>query len=83
MRPLMQPCKFTFDDERVFCGYAYGSTWNGFDNVAVTPEVRNEIIAHFKAQGASEEDLDQFREIEIDNGLVSLGWGFATQIVRD
>ena len=28
-------CKFTFDDA-VWNGFSHGSTWNGFDNVAVT-----------------------------------------------
>lgn len=79
----MKPCKFTFDDEQVFCGFAYGSTWNGFDNVAVTPEVRCQIIAYFHAQGADNETLDSFREIEVVDGLVCLGWGFATQIVEE
>jgi hypothetical protein len=46
----MKPCKFTFDDTPAFDGFAYGSTWNGFDNVAVTPEVRDQIVAYFKKE---------------------------------
>jgi hypothetical protein len=74
----MKPCKFTFDDETVYDGFAHGSTWNGFDNVAVTKETLDRIIADTDEQSA-----EQFREIEpMENGLYSLGWGFTTQIVE-
>ena len=43
----MKPCKFTFDDEKVYDGFAHGSTWNGFDNVAVTKETLDKIVADF------------------------------------
>jgi hypothetical protein len=79
MEGQMKPCKFTFDDERVFDGFAHGSTWNGFDNVAVTKETLDQIIA-----ASSPEDAEAFREIEpMECGLYSLGWCFATQIVED
>jgi hypothetical protein len=79
MEGQMKPCKFTFDDERVFEGFAHGSTWNGFDNVAVTKETLDQIIA-----ASSAEDAEAFREIEpMECGLYSLGWGFTTQIVED
>lgn len=83
------PCKFTFDDEKVWDGFAHGSTWNGFDNVAVTKETLDAIIAHFKAEaikyGWGDDALDDgMAEIQpMDNGLYSLGWGYCTQIVDE
>ena len=77
----MEPCKFTFDDEKVWDGFSHGSTWNGFDNVAVTKETLEKIAAESDAIG-DDETAEMFREIQpMDNGLYSLGWGFSTQIV--
>ena len=74
----MTPCKFTFDDEKQYNGFAHGSTWNGFDNVAVTKKILDQLIA----EAPTAEDAEMFREIEpMENGLYSLGWGFATSIV--
>lgn len=76
----MRSCKFVFDDGPAFDGFAYGSTWNGFDNVAVTPAVLDQIKQHF---ADSPESTEAFAGLEVDaDGLVSLGWGFSTQIVE-
>jgi hypothetical protein len=73
-------CKFQFDDGPVWTGFSHGSKWNGFDNVAVTRTTLDAIVAWTE----NEEDKDMFREIEpMENGLYSLGWGFATQIVDE
>jgi hypothetical protein len=80
----MKPCKFTFDDEKIFDGFAHGSTWNGFDNVAVTKETLEEIIKWAESHGSTAEEIEDYRGIEpMENGLISLGWGYATQIVGD
>lgn len=77
----LTPCRFVFLDSPIFAGYAYGSTWNGFDNVAVTPAVRDQIVAYFSAT-QPQEDLDSF-DIEPDeDGLISLRDGYATEIVE-
>jgi hypothetical protein len=91
LRPhLMEPCRFTFDDETAFDGFAYGSTWNGFDNVAVTAETFAEICEHFRRQCGGDERAyrnamgeDWFALAPGDDGLISLGWGYATTIVRE
>ncbi len=88
MQTTMRPCRFTFDDSPVFEGYAHGSTWNGFDNVAVTPAVRQEIVAYFSRNFPVDPDIEEGNRdmlaIEpMANGLISLGWGYATQIVSD
>lgn len=70
----LEPCRFTFDDDTVFEGFAHGSTWNGFGNVAVTAAVRDEIIAHFAKLG---DDVSDMKEITpMANGLFSLGVDF-------
>ncbi len=86
----MTPCRFTFDDSPVFDGYAHGSTWNGFDNVAVTPAVLAEIVAYFRKAYPDDPDTEQgnldlllLAEFPMENGLISLGWGYVTQIVSD
>jgi hypothetical protein len=78
MESKMKACKFTFDDEKVWSGFACGTTWNGFDNVAVTKEIAAEIDRYFEGQDCA------ISEIEPDkNGLISLANGFATQIVYE
>ena len=89
----MQPCKFTFDDFPVFDGFAHGSTWNGFDNVAVTYDERLKIAEWMRAgahvSDCVDEEVHDLLAIEpIDSApdrptLYSLGWGYATQIVRE
>jgi hypothetical protein len=83
----MKPCKFTFEGTPAFDGFADGSTWNSFDNVAVTPAVRDQIVAYFKKEyGERYQEVfgDDLEQCEIGaDGLVSLGGGFATQIVED
>ncbi len=83
----MKPCRFTFDDSREFEGFAHGSTWNGFDNVAVTPETRDKIVAWFAQAYPGEETDELNRDMlaisPMENGLISLGWGYATQIVSE
>jgi hypothetical protein len=77
----MTPCRFVFDDSPAFDGFAHGSTWNGFDNVAVTPDTLAQIKAYYR--GIGDECVDEsFADIAVGkDGLISLGWGFTTQIV--
>jgi len=82
---MMRPCKFSFDQEDlVYDGFAHGSTWNGFDNVAVTREVLDKIIADMCGPFNGDETRELFQAIEpMDNGLYSLGWGFTTTIIEE
>jgi len=78
----MKPCRFTFDDTPAFDGFAHGSKWNGFDNVAVTKETLADIVQYFWVTGDNE-TAEQLMEITpTENGMISLGWGYATQIVE-
>lgn len=90
----MEPCKFSFDDSPVFEGFSHGSTWNGFDNVAVTAGERERIAAYFRESSVSGDDaengvadlmaIEPFHPNGYDGrDLYSLGWGYATQIVRE
>ena len=82
----LPPCKFTFDDDRVFEGFSHGSTWNGWDNVSVTPAVRDEIVAHFRATWPGDDDdngNNDMLALEPDErGLICLGWCYTTTIVE-
>jgi hypothetical protein len=84
--PSMRPCVFAFDDEQEFPGFAHGTTWNGFDNVSVEPQVRDAIVAHFRESDCHPDteaaNLDILALPTVD-GLVSLANGYATQIIRD
>ena len=78
----MERCKFEFDCGPAWEGFSHGSTWNNFDNVAVTKDTLEKIIAWFEADGCDADTTDSFRSIEpMEAGLYSLGWGFATRIV--
>jgi hypothetical protein len=85
----MTPCKFTFDDGPQWDGFAHGSTWNGFDNVAVTHAERKRIAdwmiaSAFDKDAVREEVQDLLAITPIDGTMLfSLGWGYATHIVRD
>jgi hypothetical protein len=79
----LTPCKFTFDDTPAFNGFAHGSKWNGFDNIAVTREVLRDIVDYFENQNDYETARDLSRIDPMDNGLFSLGWGCTTTIVDD
>jgi hypothetical protein len=79
----MKACRFTFDETPAFDGFTDGTTWNGFDNVWVTPEVIEIITAYFR----SHDDPETATELEQlpmgFNGLICLGYGYATQITND
>lgn len=78
----MKACKFTFADEQEFEGFAVGTTWNGFDNVRVTPETFEQIKAYFSEVNGPEDHDPETWSIPVgEDGLVDLSNGFATQIV--
>ncbi len=76
----LPPCKFSFEGTPIFDGYALGSEWNGFDNVAVTPATARQIADYFRSTGhaVTAEDIEAIPPDE--NGLVSFAGGYATQI---
>jgi hypothetical protein len=41
----LKPCRFYFGDDPTYDGFTDGTTWNGFDNVWVTPEVHKQVMA--------------------------------------
>jgi hypothetical protein len=82
----MRKCKWSFDDERIYDGFTDDTYWNGFLNVSVTPEVRDEIVKNLRAELA-DGDIDQAEAIgdiaalPIMDGLVSFAGGYATSEV--
>jgi hypothetical protein len=81
----LRPVKFIFDDGPEFDGFAHDSKWNGFDNVSVTPAVLEEICTYFASLDPHNEDMAEensyMRALPVVDGLVCLGWGYATTIV--
>lgn len=80
--------KFFFDmlPWQHFDGVAVGTTWNGFDNVRVTPKVAAEIDAFFadlEVDEAPENRSDPIAAMTVKDGLIDLSNGFTTVIVRD
>lgn len=73
------PRTFSFDDVSYPC-FDLESTWNGFDNVSISPETRDLIIADWKAmEGFDQETVDDLAALEVEeDGRVCLGWCYAT-----
>jgi hypothetical protein len=77
---------FDMNPERLFDGVAVGTTWNGFDNVMVTPEVASEIDEFFRrledGWGYAPDNpsrSDPIAEMPVGpDGLIDLSNGFAT-----
>ena len=87
----MDQCRFTFSSGGpIWEGFADGTTWNGFDNGAVTVEVFNAIKAHFQSADGAENNPDEPGYWEygpnpesrfcLIDGLVALGWMMDTII---
>jgi hypothetical protein len=85
------PVRFTFDDSsgQAFDGFTDGSRWNGFLNVQVTPEVRDQIVATLRGNGPVGEDGDGsdytggIELLPILDGRVDLSNGFCTDTAAD
>lgn len=82
----LRPCKFTFDNTPPFSGFALGTTWNGFDNVAVTLATAHEIDRWFATEQAiydyPVDGFDIIASLPVRDGLISLAYGFTTIIVE-
>lgn len=79
---MERACRWHFDGaSRVFDGFTDGTTWNGWDNVQVTPETHADVIAWFEANG---DDASAFREMEVEpNGRVSYAYGWCCTVLPD
>jgi hypothetical protein len=78
----MRKCKFQFEDSPAFDGVTDDTRWNGFLNVRVTTEVRDEIVRWFRAQYSDPDteqgNLDMLAIPPDRDGLIDLGSGYAT-----
>ena len=72
----LRPCRWTFDGEKTYDGLTDDSTWNGFLNVWVTPEVHEQVLADSRAEGVDEnymrDQCEQEPGEEPDLGLFGL-----------
>src|SRR5690348_14908391 len=76
----MRAVKFSLEGTPTFDGFAHGTEWNGFDNVSITPEVRDQIAAYYEAEGDSD-TASLLREHPVEeNGLVDLSGGYVTTL---
>ena len=74
----MLPTTFQISTEKVFDGFQNGTRWNGFLNVWVTPETRDAIVAHLEELNDAPEGIADLRALPVEDGLVSLAYGYAT-----
>ena len=76
----LRPCRFIFDlcGDRVFHGFAVGTTWNGFDNVKVCPDVALAIDDFF---AATRDDLSVSLIPPDKDGLIDMSNGWTTVII--
>jgi len=76
--------KFYFDmyPEKQFEGMRAGGTWNGFDNVKVTPQVAAEIDTFFVEIANSPDEIDELlADLPRDaDGMINLSGGYTTVI---
>jgi hypothetical protein len=81
---------FYFGDDPCFPCHPTGQTWNGFDNVRVSPQVRECIAQSWRASAMSLAELDESDEetslgmlmqtAPDEDGLIDLSNGFATSL---
>lgn len=73
---------FHFVDETCYPCFPLASHWNGFDNVSVSPEVRDAMLANWRsADGFDPDTMAGLASIVPgDDGRICLGWGYATTI---
>lgn len=78
----LQTVRFQFEDSPAFDGFADGTTWNGYANVWISPEVREQVVAWLREQG-DEDTADEIMGLPVEDGLVSLANGYTAQIVDE
>ena len=75
-------CRFTFDYAEWFGGWADGTTWNGWDNVTVTPDTLARIVAYLEFEGEDAGVLAEMRALPVVDGVVSLANAYATKVSK-
>lgn len=74
----LTPCRWSFDDTEPHDGFTDGTTWNGWDNIWVTPAVHAAVIEEMAGHG----DADMVAMEPVD-GLICYAYGYCTQIEDD
>ena len=75
----LSPCRFYIGNpDVIYDGFTDGTTWNGFDNVMVSPKTHKKIIEYF-----GDDVVDELLTMKINNdGLFDYSNGFITQILN-
>lgn len=82
---VFRPVLWGFDWGPTWPGFTDDSTWNGYLNVWVTPDVRDDVVAWMRADAERSKNADamqeaqDFADLPIENGRVSFARGFTTQ----
>lgn len=80
----LRACRFYFVEGPNYDGFTDGTTWNGFANVWVKPEVRDQIVTDIRANDPDDEHAAQLASEQPDEaGLVSLAKGWAAELTED
>jgi hypothetical protein len=79
----MRAVRFAVSTGDAFDGFTDESRWNGFRNVWVTPETREAIVALYVSLKDDEESIADLRALPVEDGLVSLAYGYATTEVEE
>jgi hypothetical protein len=85
MSRTLIPCKWAFDENGPYDGFDTGGLWNGWNNVAITPEVARAINAEYAAKypHIDPEDRDIPTEPDPVTGLVELGYCYTATILTE
>lgn len=73
---------FHFADDDCYPCFPLGSQWNGFDNVSISPAVRDVVLGRWRAtQGFDQETADDLAALAPGpDGRICLGWCYATGV---
>jgi hypothetical protein len=82
-RKGLRKVRWGFDDGPDFPGFTDDTTWNGWLNVWVTPDVHKRVMAWLVDGGAETETLEEMAAMRPDlRGLISYANGYTTQEVE-
>ena len=78
----MKPVYFNDASANLWQGFSDGTTWNGWDNVWVTPTTWEEMLAKWAVNGDDAESIQEMREQYTvgEDGLVCLGYGLCNEL---
>jgi hypothetical protein len=86
MTTTLRTVKWSFDMGKPYPGWTDDTYWNGFLNVCVTPQVRDEIVLDLMTNAEcleDEEAAEDIRTLPTVDGRIWLSNGWAISEVED